>query len=146
MSSTAWVLSPLYQMTVLENGNREDRRAERITPVNPPDQPTPKRSFIPELLPQKVANVYGHFSDWIKGPKHPRPHLIRGFREDAQTAPLRLLDRVAPKFSTKICLLICYYILWLSIFIITLNGSALPKSVGTYGAPVWLTCTSQLWH
>lgn len=96
-------------------------------------------------LPHPVQKGGSWLIDWIRGPDPPRTWKITPYFPAVQTAPLVLLDRLAPKRKQKFWLLIALYFCFLLVFITVLHESAFADTVPGYGTPTNLGCTDTFW-
>lgn len=102
-------------------------------------------STLAERVPLPVKNTWGAVVTWVKGSQPPRIYKIKPFLPQIQEAPLRLLDRYAPKRMQRFWLLIAYYVVWIICFSIVLQKSSFASDVKGYGSPIRLSCSASFW-
>lgn len=102
-------------------------------------------SRIAERVPPSIKRTWRKVLTWVKGPQPPRIYKIKPIFPQIQEAPLRLLDRYAPKRIQRFCLLISFYLVWIFCFSLVLHKSSIAADVKGYGSPVRLACGSSFW-
>ncbi|GAB7351134.1 hypothetical protein MBLNU459_g1591t2 [Dothideomycetes sp. NU459] len=85
-----------------------------------------------ERIPDPLKRASSAVARWVKGPQPPRPYKIEPFWPSIQHAPIRLLDRYAPKRMQRFWLLMLWYLLWLLSFSLILHKSAVAADVPGY--------------
>ncbi|KAF2090890.1 LCCL domain-containing protein [Saccharata proteae CBS 121410] len=106
----------------------------------------PTAAQAPKYVPRSVQRFTNKVAVWIKGPQPPRPYRIHPFFPQVQEAPIRLLEKVAPKRRHKVWLLVAFYALWLLCFSLVLRKSAFATDIPGYGSPVRIGCTARFWE
>lgn len=96
-------------------------------------------------IPGPLARASKKTITWAKGPQPPRPWSIKPLFPQIQTFPIRLLDRLAPKWKHRFWLLMALYFCWLLCFVSILHHSAFSDTVPGYGSPSLLSCTDTFW-
>lgn len=111
------------------------------------DQPkrSPLLERITDMIPEPVKRASEVVVIWVKGPQPPRIYKIHPYFPQIQEAPLRLLDRYAPKRMQRFWLLIVFYFFWILSFSIVLHKSSFASDVPGYGSPIRLGCTASFW-
>lgn len=108
--------------------------------------PNSWRMRIQEKIPPPVKKGWEATVNWVKGPNPPRIYTITPFFPKVQQAPLRLLDRYAPKRIHRFWLLILVYACWLLSFSLVLRASSVAESIPGHGSPIRLSCSSRYWE
>ena len=121
------------------------------SPVAQADLPLPvwlresSKSFHWRWVPLPLRKVARAVLAWSKGPDPPRIQKISPFFPSIQEAPIRLLDRFAPKRKHKAGLLIFFYFCWILTFSLVLHHSASAGEIGGYGQPSPIWCGASYW-
>ncbi|OAL06908.1 hypothetical protein IQ06DRAFT_207883 [Phaeosphaeriaceae sp. SRC1lsM3a] len=90
------------------------------------------------------ATRYGRkVVEWVKGPQPARPHAIKPVLERFQTFPVKLLGRLPP--WARLVVYAVAFVLWAVLFAVILTNYSLPTNFAGFGAPVALSCVSNLW-
>lgn len=100
---------------------------------------------VSDNIPTPIKRASGAVATWVKGPQPPRIYKIKPFFPQIQEAPLRLLDRYAPKRMQRFWLLIFFYVCWVFCFSLILHKSSFASDIKGYGSPVRLGCTASFW-
>jgi hypothetical protein len=95
-------------------------------------------------LPTPLSKSSRKVVNWIKGPAIPRTYSITPFFERVQTLPARLLARL-PQWA-RLGIYVVAFIVWAVIFGVILTNYSLPSNIGGFGAPVALSCVTNLWY
>ena len=103
------------------------------------------KARIRNNLPPRLIQYWHATATWVKGPDPPRIFSISPLFPTVQHAPIRLLDRYAPKKIHRIILLLCFYAAWLLAFSLIQWRSSFASEIPGYGAPVRLGCTAHYW-
>jgi hypothetical protein len=101
-----------------------------------------KYKWVPLPL-RKAGRATAH---WVKGPQPPRDLHIRPWFLQIQEAPLRLLDRFAPKKRHRVFLLLALYSCWLLTWSLMLWHNSTSGYIKDYGKPANLWCGSNFWN
>lgn len=96
-------------------------------------------------VPSPIRKASSFVVTWVKGPDPPRIWKINPYLPSIQTAPIRLLDRWAPKRMQRFALLMALYFCWLLCFVTILHKSAFSSEIAGYGSPSTLSCTDTYW-
>ena len=154
----------------VEHGSRDaitPSASSSLTPEEPRSKaatPTPRRSLEVEdaapgnrslrarriwtrletKLPAPVARWSRKAAGWLKGPEPPRIYRITPFLERIQTFPVRQLARL-PQW-VRACLYLVAFVLWAVLFAVILTNYSLPTNLAGFGAPVPLSCVTNLWY
>ncbi|KAF2841284.1 hypothetical protein M501DRAFT_1000451 [Patellaria atrata CBS 101060] len=111
------------------------------------DEATTRTSaLLNKYIPPRAKRAWKSTVKWMKGPQPPRPYRIRPYFPAIQEAPIRLLERYAPKRKHKILILVALYFCWLLSFSLVLHKSAFASDVPGYGSPVRIGCTARYWR
>jgi hypothetical protein len=95
-------------------------------------------------LPAPVIRYSRAAVNWIKGPEPPRAHRINPLFERLQTFPARQLARL-PRWA-RACVWIVGFVIWAVLFAVILTNYSLPSNIAGFGAPVTLSCVTNLWY
>jgi hypothetical protein len=95
-------------------------------------------------LPAPVVRSSHKVVGWIKGPVPPRPYHIAPVFERLQTLPVRLLARL-PRWIRS-CIYAAAFVLWAVLFGVVLTNYSMPTNLAGFGAPVALSCVTNLWQ
>jgi hypothetical protein len=101
-----------------------------------------KYNWVPLPL-RKAGRATAH---WVKGPQPPRDLHITPWLAHIQEAPIRLLDRLAPKKRHRILLLFVLYACWLLTWSLMLWHNSTSGYIKGYGQPENLWCGANLWN
>ena len=99
-----------------------------------------------QTVPQPIQSATRWVVNWAKGPNPPRIWQMTPIFPRVQTAPLALLDRLAPKRRHQLAILAVFYFCFLLVFITVLHHSAFTDEVPGYGAPQTIGCTDTFWQ
>ncbi|KIW13507.1 hypothetical protein PV08_08695 [Exophiala spinifera] len=83
---------------------------------------------------------------WVKGPIPPRVLKINPVYPKIQEAPLRLLDRYAPKKKQRLILLVGLYACWFLTWSLMLKHHSASGFIKGYGRPRNLWCGASFWN
>lgn len=95
-------------------------------------------------LPAPIVRSNRKVAAWIKGPVPPRPYHITPLFECIQTLPARLLARL-PRWL-RVCTYAIAFVLWAVLFGVILTNYSMPTNLAGFGAPVALSCVTELWY
>lgn len=98
---------------------------------------------LEERLPAPIARWSQTTVGWMSGPEPPRKYRITPLLERIQTLPVRLLGRL-PQW-VRPCIYGIAFVLWAIAFGVILTNFSLPSDLAGFGAPVRLTCVTNLW-
>jgi len=113
-------------------------------PATRPSRP----AWLTRLLPrgsERLESAWQSVVTWVKGPQPPRIFVIDPLFPRIQHAPLKLLDRYAPKRIHRFGLLIALYACWLLVFSIFLWKSSIAAEIPGHGSPINLNCETRYW-
>jgi hypothetical protein len=82
---------------------------------------------------------------WAKGPDIPEIYTITPLLPLIQEAPIRLLDRYAPKRRHRILLLIVFYFCWILTFALVNRGASFATEIEGWGRPGNIGCGNTYW-
>ncbi|KAF2220751.1 hypothetical protein BDZ85DRAFT_275755 [Elsinoe ampelina] len=116
-------------------------RDDRCTPDRPSFSERVQNTIPPPLLRYWNATV-----TWVKGPQPPRPFKITPIFPTLQHAPLRLVDRLAPKRAQRAWLLVFFWAAWLLCFSLIQWKSSFASEIAGYGSPARLSCGVRYWR
>ena len=116
---------------------------EDVVPHQPSSRPERTWSQFVAKLPAPVTRHGRKVGDWVKGPQPPRPHTIKPLLERVQTFPVRLLVRL-PSWGRLVVYAVAF-VVWAVLFAVILTNYSLPTNFAGFGAPVALSCVSNLW-
>ncbi|KAK8209180.1 hypothetical protein M8818_003875 [Zalaria obscura] len=102
-------------------------------------------SRLKQRIPGPIKRVSGAVVTWVKGPQPPRIYKIEPLFPQIQHAPLKLLDRYAPKRAQRAGLLLAIYFFWLLAFSLIQWKSSFASDIEGYGSPVRLNCGDTYW-
>ncbi|KAH4071024.1 hypothetical protein HBI49_022900 [Parastagonospora nodorum] len=94
-------------------------------------------------LPAAVAQINHKIVSWMKGPEPNKIHHITPLLERIQTWPIRLLARL-PRWILA-CIYAVGFVLWAVLFGVILTNYSMPTNLAGFGAPVPLSCVTNLW-
>ena len=103
-------------------------------------------SFKYKWVPLPIRKAGRAVTRWVKGPVPPRELQIQPLFPRVQKAPLRLLDRFAPKRRHKIILLLLFYCCWALTWSLMLAHHSTSGFIKGYGKPVNLWCGASFWR
>jgi hypothetical protein len=122
------------------------RRSLEIEETAPHHRPCHTRHTWARLeakLPAPIARCSRAVVNWTRGPEPPRFYRIAPLFERIQTFPARWLARLPPWLL--ICMYIAVFVVWAVLFAVILTNYSLPSNIGGFGAPVTLSCVTNLW-
>lgn len=157
----------------MENGNEEGRRQEQRggdlpdNPINestqtsqllpmhemPDDTSPPTPRFLQDerssrytrWIPMPIRRIGKAAAKWAKGPSPPQIQTIQPVFPGIQEAPLRILERYAPKKKHKITLLAALYFCWILIYAVVLQQSKIVGDIEGWGPVVEIGCGNTYW-
>lgn len=100
---------------------------------------------LQQRIPPRLHRYWENTVIWVKGPDPPRIFSITPIFPAIQHAPLKLLDRYAPKRIHRFWLLIAFYGAWILAFVLIQWRSSFAGEIPGYGAPVRLWCGATYW-
>src|SRR2546423_10942139 len=103
-------------------------------------------SFRYRWVPLPLRKAGRAAANWIKGPQPPRDLHITLWLPRIQEAPIRLLDRYAPKRRHRIMLLLVLYATWLLTWSLMLWHNSTSGFIKGYGKPASLWCGASFWN
>ncbi|KAH8726269.1 hypothetical protein GQ44DRAFT_706037 [Phaeosphaeriaceae sp. PMI808] len=116
----------------------------------PAEQRSKTETYTPQILttlkarlPASIARWNDKAVGWIKGPEPPKKYYIVPLLERVQTFPVRLLGRLPP--WARVCIYSITFVLWAVLFGVILTNYSLPSNLAGFGAPVRLSCVTNLW-
>lgn len=124
--------------------SRRSLEFEDATHDRPSSRPQRIWTQFVAKLPAPVTRCSRKVVDWTKGPQPPRPYTITPLLERFQTLPVRLLGRLPP--WARLCIYAVAFVLWAVLFAVILTNYSLPTNFAGFGAPVALSCVSNLWY
>lgn len=92
-----------------------------------------------------LSCTFDGFYTWLRGPVPPHVYHIKPWFPRWQAAPVRLVERWAPRRGVKIALLVSGLIFWIGVFFASLQASVAGQEIPGYGRPVKLSCHHRLW-
>ena len=101
--------------------------------------------FQGRWIPTPIRKAARATVRWVKGPEHPRIFTVKPFLPAIQEAPIRLLDRYAPKRRHRIPLLLAFYGSWLLTWSLVLHRSNTSGRIEGYGTPTPIWCGANYW-
>lgn len=104
------------------------------------------KSFKYKWVPLPLRKAARATARWIKGPQPPRDLHITPWFPQIQEAPIRLLDRFAPKKRQRVFLLLALYACWLLTWSLMLWHNSSSGYIKGYGKPDNLWCGSSFWN
>ncbi|KAI0471553.1 hypothetical protein GGR56DRAFT_77274 [Xylariaceae sp. FL0804] len=119
--------------------------------VDSDDAPTPR--FMQDQdpgkrwrwLPYPARRLGTAVVRWAKGPPTPRIWKIEPFLPAVQRGPLRLLDRLLPNPTHRLCLFLAYVAAWILTFALVLWHGQVATEIPQWGRPVDISCGSTYW-
>lgn len=103
-------------------------------------------NFKYKWIPLPVRKASRSVATWVKGPNPPRVLKIDPYFPKIQHAPLKLLDRYAPKQKHRAGLLIGFYAIWFLIWSLLLKQHSGSGFIKGYGKPSNLWCGASFWN
>jgi hypothetical protein len=103
-------------------------------------------SFRYQWVPLPVRKAARAVVTWVKGPVPPRELKIDPFFPQIQRAPVRLLDRYAPKRKQRVILLVALYAGWFLTWSLMLRHNSTSGFIQGYGQPQNLWCGASFWR
>lgn len=132
-------------------------RSKAVTPVSrrsfeiedgasrrPSSRPERIWSQLVAKMPAPATRYGRKVVEWVKGPQPARPHAIKPVLERFQTFPVKLLGRLPP--WARLVVYAVAFVLWAVLFAVILTNYSLPTNFAGFGAPVALSCVSNLWY
>lgn len=101
--------------------------------------------FLRYLLPLSFIQSCEKCVLWLKGPQPPRQFKIRPIYSRIQKVPIRVLNKWVTTDYQRFWVLLCFYVLWMLLFVTIIHGPAARDGIDTEGPPVKLSCISRLW-
>jgi hypothetical protein len=90
--------------------------------------------------------TFAGLAAWCRGPVPPHIYRINPWFPKWQAAPVRMVERWAPRKWMKIALLLAGLVFWIAVFFSSLKASVFEQEVLGYGHPVKLSCHHRLWY
>lgn len=103
-------------------------------------------SFKYKWVPLPIRKASRAVVTWVKGPVPPRVLKIDPIFPKIQQAPIKLLDKYAPKRKQRFMLLVALYVCWFLTWSIMLKQHATTGSIKGYGKPRNLWCGASFWE
>ncbi|KAJ9616930.1 hypothetical protein H2200_000650 [Cladophialophora chaetospira] len=103
-------------------------------------------SFKYKWVPLPVRKVGRAVVTWVKGPKPPRVLKIDPIFPKIQQAPIKLLDRYAPKKKQRFILLMALYVAWFLTWSLMVKHHSTSGFIKGYGKPTNLWCGASFWN
>ncbi|KAK6373352.1 hypothetical protein LTS17_008372 [Exophiala oligosperma] len=103
-------------------------------------------SFRYKWVPLPIRKASRAVVTWVKGPVPPRVLEINPIFPKVQEAPLRLLDRYAPKRKQRLILLVGLYACWFLTWSLMLKHHSTSGFIKGYGRPRNLWCGASFWN
>ncbi|EXJ92138.1 hypothetical protein A1O3_00688 [Capronia epimyces CBS 606.96] len=103
-------------------------------------------SFKYKWVPLPVRKASRAVFTWVKGPVPPRVLKIDPIFPKVQQAPIRLLDKYAPKKKHRFVLLVALYACWFLTWSLMLKQHATSGAIKGYGKPRNLWCGASFWE
>ncbi|EHY54307.1 hypothetical protein HRR83_008114 [Exophiala dermatitidis] len=104
------------------------------------------QSFRYKWIPPSVRKASRAVVTWVKGPVPPRTLRIEPIFPKIQRAPIRLLDKYAPRRKQRILLLVILYACWFLTWSLMLRHHATSGFIRGYGKPQNLWCGASFWE
>jgi len=101
---------------------------------------------IEDHIPLRLKRASEAVATWVKGPQPPRIYTIEPLIPTIQHAPLKLLDRYAPKRIQRFWLLMALYACWIIAFVVVQHQSSFASEIEGYGPPDRLWCGARYWN
>lgn len=99
-----------------------------------------------EWIPKPARNVGSAVARWVKGPQPPRELKIEPYLPVIQEAPIKLLDRYAPKQKHRACLFMALVAIWFLTWSLMLKKVAGTGEIEGYGKPDNIWCGQTFWQ
>ncbi|OAL28470.1 hypothetical protein AYO20_09418 [Fonsecaea nubica] len=103
-------------------------------------------SFKYKWVPLPLRKAGRAIVTWVKGPVPPRVLKIEPIYPKIQQAPIRLLDRYAPKKKHRVILLMALYVCWFLTWSLMLKNHSTSGFIKGYGKPSNLWCGASFWN
>lgn len=103
-------------------------------------------SFKFKWVPLPVRKASRAVVNWVQGPDPPRVLKIEPIFPKIQQAPIRLLDRFAPRRKQRLVLLAALYVCWFLTWGLMLRQHATSGFIKGYGRPQNLWCGASFWN
>ncbi|KIX09609.1 uncharacterized protein Z518_00689 [Rhinocladiella mackenziei CBS 650.93] len=103
-------------------------------------------SFKYQWIPLPIRKTCRAVVTWIKGPVPPQVLKIEPIFPKIQQAPIRLLDKYAPKKKQRIILLVALYACWFLTWSLMLQHHSTSGFIKGYGRPQNLWCGASFWN
>ncbi|KAF4556588.1 LCCL domain-containing protein [Elsinoe fawcettii] len=132
------------QESPIQSSGNDNLRQVGLVDPGTPDRPTFSKR-VKNSIPPRLVRYWTATATWIKGPQPPRPFKITPILPGVQHAPLRLLDRYAPKRAQRAWLLAFFWAAWLLAFSLIQWKSSFASEIPGYGAPARLSCGARYW-
>ena len=94
---------------------------------------------------RRVGRLWRTVATWLKGPDPPHIQTIHSIFPQAQSWPIRLLNRYLPKRRQRFVLLLAFYFCWLLTFSTVLHHSISAGELGEFGKPSAISCLASYW-
>ncbi|KAI9754480.1 MAG: hypothetical protein M1815_005625 [Lichina confinis] len=94
---------------------------------------------------RRVGRLWMTVATWLKGPDPPHIQTIHSIFPQAQSWPIRLLNRYLPKRRQRFVLLLAFYFCWLLTFSTVLHHSISAGELGEFGKPSAISCLASYW-
>ena len=104
------------------------------------------KSFRYKWVPLPLRKAGRATANWVKGPRPPRDLHITPWLPGIQEAPIRLLDRYAPKKRHRVVLLLVLHASWLLTWSLMLWHNSSSGYIKGYGQPANLWCGASFWN
>lgn len=103
------------------------------------------KNFKFRWVPLPLRKAGRAISDWVKGPDPPVQLHIEPWFPRIQEAPIKLLDRFAPKQRHRAFLLILVYCIWFLVWSLMIRNNRKGGYIAGYGEPSSLWCGASFW-
>ncbi|KIW98999.1 uncharacterized protein Z519_00662 [Cladophialophora bantiana CBS 173.52] len=103
-------------------------------------------SFGYKWVPLPLRKAGRAVASWVKGPVPPRVLKIEPIYPKIQQAPIRLLDKYAPKKKQRVILLVALYMCWFLTWSLMLKTHSTSGFIKGYGKPSNLWCGASFWN
>ncbi|OCT52769.1 LCCL domain containing protein [Cladophialophora carrionii] len=103
-------------------------------------------SFRYKWVPLPVRKAGRAIVTWVKGPQPPRVLRIEPIFPKIQQAPIRLLDKYAPKKKQRVILLMALYVCWFLTWSLMVKQHSTSGFIKGYGRPTNLWCGASFWN
>lgn len=104
------------------------------------------KSFKYKWVPLPLRKAGRATANWVKGPQPPKDLHITPWLPRIQEAPIRLLDRFAPKKRHRVFLLCLLYACWALAWSLMLWHNSSSGYIKGYGQPQNLWCGASFWN